>query len=193
MSRDRQIRQKRWYGALTALVLGCASAVLPFAQSASAATSSTPWPASPDWQSYGQAPPNAAVCPAAVVSTSGSVTGAANLVCGGSGGATLSETSGGATPTIVLDYGQGNVGGVPYFKVSAASGSPQLKAGLQPRVTQLPECRRWTGPRPGPRATPSRADTYTVNGPGHDHQPLLRAGRRAVRGDHPHLPRHGER
>src|SRR5450755_2499156 len=98
------------------------------ARHAAAASASTPWPSAPDWQSYVEAPSGSTVCPAAIVSTSGTVTGAQNLVCGGSGGAALTMTSGGATPAIVLDYGH-EVGGVPYFDVSAESGSPQLTAG----------------------------------------------------------------
>ena len=101
-----------------------------------AATDATPWPSSPDWQSYVETPSASTVCPTAIESTSGTVTGAQNLVCGGSGGATLTMTSGGATPTIVLDYGQ-EVGGLPYFGVSAESGSPVLRAGVQ-RGTELP-------------------------------------------------------
>jgi alpha-L-rhamnosidase len=73
---------------------------------AAAASSATPWPSSPNWQSYVETPGSANVCPTAIQSTSGTVSGAANLVCGGSGGATLTMTSGGTTPTIVLDYGK---------------------------------------------------------------------------------------
>ena len=162
MTLNRRNWQRRWYGLLTAVVLGCATTLVPSAQSASAAAS-TPWPSSPDWQSYGQAPTTSAVCPVAVVSTSGPVTGAANLLCGASGGATLTQTSGGSTPTIVLDYGK-NVGGIPYFTVSSASGSPKLKAGYA-------ESKRYLT-ADGGESTPwgegdsSRADTYTVAGAG---------------------------
>jgi alpha-L-rhamnosidase len=101
-----------------------------------AASSGTPWPASPGWQSYVETPSSANVCPTAIESTSGPVSGAQNLVCGGSGGATLTMTAGGATPTIVLDYGK-EAGGVPYFTVSSASGSPQLKAGYSEGLNYL--------------------------------------------------------
>jgi alpha-L-rhamnosidase len=155
-------RQRRWYGPITALVLGAAVTLVAPAQSASAATS-TPWPVAPDWQSYGQAPSSATACPVAVVSTSGSVTGATNLLCGGAGGATLTETSGGSTPVIILDYGK-DVGGLPLFTVTSASGSPQLKAGYA-------ESKRYLTANGGEdppwgEGDPSRSDTYTVGGAG---------------------------
>ena len=111
-----------------------AAAVVPTATAAAAST--TPWPSSPDWQSYVETPSSSTVCPVAIEATSGTVTGAQNLVCGGSGGATLTLTSGGATPTIVLDYGK-EVGGLPYFDVSAESGSPVLRAGYSEGLNYL--------------------------------------------------------
>ena len=166
MALDRRSQQRRWYGSISALVLGfglVAIGIPAIPGPASAATSVTPWPTAPDWHSYGQAPTNSAVCPVAVTSTSGSVTGAANLLCGGTGGATLTATSGGATPTIVLDYGK-DVGGVPYFTVTSASGSPQLKAGYA-------ESKRFLTANGGEdppwgEGDPARADSYTVTGAG---------------------------
>jgi alpha-L-rhamnosidase len=154
-------RQRRWSSSMVALVLGCATVVIPSASSA--VTAGPPWPTAPDWASYGQAPASATVCPVAVVSTSGPVSGAANLLCGGSGGATLTRSTGGETPTIVLDYGK-NVGGIPYFTVTAASGSPQLKAGYA-------ESKRFLTANGGEdppwgEGDPARADTYTVTGAG---------------------------
>lgn len=128
-----------------------------------AATAATPWPSAPDWQSYVRTPQSATLCPASVVSTSGSVSGAQNLVCGGSGTATLSLASGGATPSIVLDYGQ-DIGGVPYFDVRSESGSPTLQAGYsQSRGFLTP-----TGDAATPWAEgdPARHDTYPVSAPG---------------------------
>jgi alpha-L-rhamnosidase len=117
----------------------------------------------PDWQHYVQAPSSATVCPTAVTSTSGTVTGAQHLVCGGTGGATLTLAAGGPTPTIVLDYGK-EVGGLPYFDVSAATGSPTLKAGYS-------ESKRYLTPNgdggpPWAEGDPNRWDTYTVTAPG---------------------------
>ncbi|MFI5066584.1 MAG: alpha-L-rhamnosidase C-terminal domain-containing protein, partial [Streptosporangiales bacterium] len=128
-----------------------------------AAASATPWPAAPDWQSYVETPSSPDVCPQAIQSTSGAVSGAQNLVCGGSGGATLTMTSGGATPTIVLDYGH-EVGGVPYFDVSAESGSPTLEAGYSEGLNYLSAT--GDGATPWAEGDPSRADTYPVTGAG---------------------------
>jgi alpha-L-rhamnosidase len=128
-----------------------------------AAASGTPWPSAPDWQSYVETPASATICPTAIVTTSGTVTGAQNLVCGGSGAATLTMTSGGATPAIVLDYGR-EVGGVPYFDVSAESGSPQLTAGYSEGENYLSAT--GDGSTPWAEGDPSRADVYTVTGTG---------------------------
>ena len=98
-----------------------------------------------------------------VVSTSGNVSGAAGLTCGGSGGATLTMTSGGSEPSIVLDYGK-LVGGVPYFNVSSASGSPTLQAGY----AQSEQYVSATGDAaiPWAEGDSQRYDDYTVAGAG---------------------------
>jgi alpha-L-rhamnosidase len=146
--------------ALTVLACVAALIVAPFPQAASAAT---PWPAAPTWQDYGEAPASAAVCPSAITGTSGTVSGASNLLCGGSGGATLTMVAGGATPTIVLDYGR-EVGGLPYFTVTAASGSPQLKAGYSESAQYLTAS--GDGGVPWAEGDSARSDTYTVSGAG---------------------------
>ena len=133
------------------------------ASAGSAATSSTPWPSSPDWQAYDQAPAGTTVCPTAVTSTAGSVSGASNLLCGGSGGATLTRASGGAAPTIVLDYGK-DVGGVPFFDVTSATGSPTLQAGYAEGGQY--ESATGDGSTPWAEGDPSRYDDYTVTGAG---------------------------
>src|SRR6201994_2610028 len=133
------------------------------ASGAAAAGPGAPWPAKPDWQKYVETPKGTNVCPTAIESTAGSVSGAQGLVCGGPGGATLTLTAGGATPTIVLDYGK-EVGGVPYFTVTSASGSPQLKAGYSEGLNYLSA--DGDGATPWAEGDTSRADTYTVSGPG---------------------------
>jgi alpha-L-rhamnosidase len=130
---------------------------------AAAAGTGAPWPVKPDWTRYVETPKGPNVCPTAIESTSGTVSGAQSLVCGGSGGATLTMTAGGATPTIVLDYGK-EVGGVPYFTVSAASGTPQLKAGYSEGLNYLSA--DGDGATPWAEGDTSRADTYTVTGAG---------------------------
>jgi alpha-L-rhamnosidase len=170
---DRVPHRRRRYAAL---ILGCALALAasvlarpgPATAAASqpreaAAASTTPWPSSPDWQSNVETPASSNVCPAAIASTSGAVTGAQSLVCGGSGGATLTMTSGGGTPTIVLDYGQ-ETGGVPYFNVSAESGSPHLEAGYSEGSNYLSAT--GDGGTPWAEGDTSRADTYPVTGTG---------------------------
>ncbi|MHA6765477.1 hypothetical protein [Streptacidiphilus sp. PAMC 29251] len=145
----------------TVLVLLCALGSA--AQPAHAASSSTPWPASPPWQGYVEAPSAADVCPVAVQSSSGVVTGAQNLLCGGSGSATLTLTAGGATPTVVLDYGK-ETGGLPYFAVSAETGSPVLKAGYSEGLPYASA--NGDGAAPWAEGDPSRNDSYPVSGPG---------------------------
>ena len=164
--------------ALAAAALGRpapATAGTGTARQVAAASAVTPWPSAPDWQSYVEAPSGSNVCPAAIASTSGTVTGAQNLICGGSGGATLTMTSGGATPTIVLDYGK-EVGGVPYFNVSAESGSPQLEAGYSEGANYLSA--GGDGATPWGEGDPSRADTYTVTGAGTITNRFVQGGQR---------------
>ncbi len=83
------------------------------------------WPAHPDWQRFVMAPTAPDVHPVRIVSTAGSVSGAASLVETGVGRATLTMTPGGPSPVIIVDYGQ-DVGGVPYFVVQSESGTPLL-------------------------------------------------------------------
>lgn len=127
-----------------------------------AAADSLPWPANPDWQQYVEGPATPNVAPAAVASTSGNVTNAAALA-GGSGSAKLTMVSGGAAPVIILDYGK-DVGGYPYFTVTAQSGSPVLRAAYS-------EGKQFIGANgDGGHAfnagDKSRADSYTVRGAG---------------------------
>ena len=102
------------------------------------------WPAHPDWQRFVMAPAAPDVHPVRIVSTAGSVSGAATLVGSGVGRATLTMTPGGRSPVIVVDYGQ-DVGGIPYFVVQSESGAPMLHSayseGLQylgPQGDQTP-------------------------------------------------------
>jgi alpha-L-rhamnosidase len=144
---------------LLAGLLACLGA----APAASAASSGTPWPASPNWQAYDETPASAQVCPTAVYSTSGTVSGASTLLCGGSADATLTYVSGGTAPTIVYDYGK-EVGGVPYFYVSSASGSPTLQAGYSESSLYISPT--GDGTSPWAEGDPQRYDDYTVTGAG---------------------------
>jgi alpha-L-rhamnosidase len=144
--------------------LACVAAlVVGMPTSASAATAGTPWPTAPNWQSYVETPSTPTVCPTAVLRTSGTVSGAQNLVCGGSGGASLTLAAGGQTPTIVLDYGK-DVGGLPYFTVSSETGSPKLQAGYSESQQYLTAT--GDGGVPWAEGDTARSDTYTVTAPG---------------------------
>jgi len=167
VSPTRAARRRRglyFTGAAACAGLLAVFVAAPGASAATAAAASgTPWPASPNWQAYDESPTSSSVCPTAVTSTAGTVSGAANLLCTGSGGTTLTLTSGGTTPTIVLDYGK-NVGGVPYFDVSSASGSPDLRAGYSESSQYLSAT--GDGSTPWAEGDSSRYDDYTVSGAG---------------------------
>ncbi|MGA2830336.1 MAG: alpha-L-rhamnosidase C-terminal domain-containing protein, partial [Streptosporangiaceae bacterium] len=125
----------------------------------------TLWPANPDWQRYVEAPASRDVHPVSVVSTSGQVTGADALTHPGQGGsATLTRTAADTGSTdIVLDYGQ-DVGGLPEFTVTSATGSPTLLAGYSEAKQFLTA--NGDGGTPWGSGDPSRSDSYTVSGPG---------------------------
>ena len=145
------------------LLAGFLAAPATAAQAAAAAPATAPWPTAPSWQSLDETPSSSSVCPVAVVSTSGGVSGAGNLVCGGSGGATLTLVSGGATPTIVLDYGK-DVGGIPTFSVTSAGGSPTLQAGYS--ENEQYSGATGDGSVPWAEGDGKRYDDYTVSGAG---------------------------
>jgi alpha-L-rhamnosidase len=123
------------------------------------------WPANPDWQQYVETPASRDIHPVAVVSTSGDVSDAAALTHPGSGQvATLTRTAADTGSTdIVLDYGK-DIGGLPEFTVSSASGSPTLEAGYSEALEYLTPT--GDGGDPFGSGDPERYDTYTVTGPG---------------------------
>jgi alpha-L-rhamnosidase len=166
-ARTRRRRGSRGRRAAAAVCAGLLAGLFALpavpADAASLATAAAPWPSAPAWQSLDETPASASVCPVAVAGTSGGVTGANNLVCGGSGGATLTLASGGSTPTIVLDYGK-DVGGIPYFSVSAASGSPTLQAGYSENAQYVSAT--GDGSVPWAEGDGKRYDDYTVTGAG---------------------------
>jgi alpha-L-rhamnosidase len=150
-------RRYRWRSAIT--VTSCTAALILWPSSRPANAATTPWPTAPAWQANVETPSSSSICPVAVTSTTGTVTGAANLLCGGSGGATL--TSSGSA--ILLDYGK-DVGGIPWFTVTAQSGSPQLKAGYSESL-RYADVDGDSG-TPWGEGDTSRVDTYTVSGTG---------------------------
>ncbi|MEU9190515.1 alpha-L-rhamnosidase C-terminal domain-containing protein [Streptomyces sp. NPDC048484] len=136
-----------------------APALVPAEQAGGSRTPRVPG----DWREYVRTPKSSDVCPVSVVSTSGAVEGARNLLCGGSGGATLTYAEGGEAPTVLLDYGQ-EVGGLPYFTVSAASGSPTLKAAYSEGLRYMSPS--GDGSPPWADGDSSRTNSYQVSGPG---------------------------
>src|SRR3984885_9104108 len=154
--------RRRLIVAIAGLLAGLLACLGP-APAASAASSGTPWPASPSWQAYDETPTTAQVCPTTVYSTSGTVSGASSLLGGGSADATLTYVAGGTAPTIVYDYGK-EVGGVPYFYVSSESGSPTLQAGYS--ESSLSISPTGDGSTPWAEGDPKRYDDYTVTGAG---------------------------
>jgi alpha-L-rhamnosidase len=162
-----RLRGRRAPGASVTLGLAFVVALLaqPTALSAvaqAAPARSTTFSAA-DWRRYVETPSRPDVCPVAVVSTSGNVEGARNLLCGGSGAATLTFADGGATPTILLDYGQ-EVGGIPYFTVSAETGSPTLKAAYSEGQQYMSPS--GDGSAPWGDGDGARTDSYQVSAAG---------------------------
>lgn len=138
------------------------------------------WPTAPTWQDYNVVPTTATICSVRIVSSSGNVTNAAGLLCNGGGGTSLQASTSGARPRIVLDYGH-EVGGIPFFDVSSSAGSPQLKAGYGESARYLTDNGGDFAPVQafgnGERDT-SRADTYTIGGPGIIKNPATQGGER---------------
>ena len=122
------------------------------------------WPAHPDWQRFVMAPTAPDVHPVRIVSTAGSVSGAATLVGSGVGRATLTMTPGGRSPVIVVDYGQ-DVGGIPYFVVQSESGTPLLHSAYSEGLQYLGPQGDQTPPN-SPTGDPNRFDDLIVDSSG---------------------------
>jgi alpha-L-rhamnosidase len=146
-----------------------------------AGTSSAPrWPASVDWQRMVEAPTTPVVHPVGVVATSGMVSGATSLIGAGEGSATLTRTSHGRAPSVILDYGH-DVGGIPYVTVHSVSGTPFLQISYS-------EGRQWASSANGD-VTPSnsmagnldRVDAMAVAYPGTLSTGLIQGGERYER------------
>jgi alpha-L-rhamnosidase len=151
-----------------ASVLAAALLMTPAAAGAAVRTGGPlpSWPASPDWQQYVEAPGSANLTPVRVVSVSGTVTNPGAVVAGGRGDTTLTRSAGDTGPTdIVLDYGR-DIGGIPSFTVAAASGSPTMEAGYSEAAEFIAPGGDGGTPTIGANGDPSRADSYTVSGPG---------------------------
>lgn len=164
-----------WSVSLTATALAVATCT---AATATAAGLQAPqWPVHPNWQQYVTAPTTRDVRPTGVVRMSGEVAGAQNLVDPALGGvATLTMVTGGALPTIVLDYGK-DVGGVPYFVVRSESGLPVLRASYAEGL-QYVGVDGDDGGSKSPAGDPSRADDLAVTAPGTLSTGLIQGGER---------------
>jgi alpha-L-rhamnosidase len=153
-----------------AIIIGPAAA-------AGAASPAPQWPAQPDWQQFVMAPSMSDVHPTSIVSTSGDVIDPEALTAAAGGGAvTLAMATGGAQPTIVVDYGK-DIGGVPYFVVRSEKGSPVLQSSYS-------EGRQYIGPNgdSAPSNTAagdaSRVDSLAVTGPGRITKGQIQGGER---------------
>jgi len=122
------------------------------------------WPANPNWQRYVLGPSTAIARHVRIVSTSGQVENAAALLTPAKGNsAMLARTANDSSPTnVVLDYGI-DVGGLPTIDVTAASGSPQLRASYS---ESLPYLTLDGDHAPSHSADTHRYDEVTVNEPG---------------------------
>jgi len=146
------------------------------AATATTATAAT-WPAYPNWQQYVLAPATPDVTPVRVVSASGGVTNPGGLVDPSLGATTLTMSAGGPAPALLLDYGK-DIGGLPYFTVTAVSDTPVLQAGYS-------EAQQFAGPRgdhqilePHPGMDPARYDQYPVAAAGVISGKLVQGGQR---------------
>lgn len=139
------------------------------------AAEAVPWPTNPNWQQYVQAPSTPNVTPVAVVRTSGNVTNAGALAAGGSGTAKLTMSSGGPAAVILLDYGK-DVGGYPYFTVTARSGSPVLRAAYS-EARQFMSA-KGDGGGAFNAGDKSRVNNYTISGTGTINHRLIQGGQR---------------
>ncbi|WP_410608341.1 alpha-L-rhamnosidase C-terminal domain-containing protein [Amycolatopsis sp. lyj-109] len=170
---SRQSSRHRSAGLAVLAVVALTGAMSSGGQAAAA--DAAPWPANPGWQQYVQAPATPNVTPVAVVSTSGNVTNAAALVSGGTGSAKLTMASGGPAPKILLDYGK-DVGGFPYFAVTAASGNPVLRAAYSEGKQFMSA--KGDGGGAFNAGDKSRANSYTVRAAGTITHSLMQGGER---------------
>jgi alpha-L-rhamnosidase len=144
---------------LSAVATGAARPAAP----ATIVSQSPQWPTHPDWQRFVMAPTAPDIHPVRIVSTAGSVKGAATLVGSSVGRATLTLTPGGRSPVIVVDYGQ-DVSGIPYFVVQSESGTPLLHSAYSEGLQYLGPRGDQTSPN-SPTGDSNRFDDLIVDTP----------------------------
>ncbi len=149
---------------LVATLSSVATGVQAAAAPAAIASQAPRWPAHADWQRFVMAPSASTVHPVRIVSTAGSVSGAATLVGAGVGRVTLTMTPGGRSPVIVVDYGQ-DVSGMPYFVVQSESGTPLLHSAYSEGLQYLGPQGDQTPPN-SPTGDPNRFDDLIVGSSG---------------------------
>jgi alpha-L-rhamnosidase len=183
------MRTHRHLGTRLLFSLLTASAMTATAMAQATATAATTTShGGPGWQSYVEGPPGTDVRPVSVVSVSGDVTGASHLLGGSHPGGTTTLTMqlGGPQPVILLDYGK-DVGGLPYFDVTAASGGlvkPDLHVSYSEAEQYASQPAGDTNPAtffPRPGEDPHRYDDYTVGGAGVIHATLIQGAERFER------------
>ena len=163
-------RRRRLALAVGATAVAAAMLVVPVSAGAATRASAAPalpaWPASPHWEQYVEAPATLNLAPVSVVSVGGTVANPGGIVAGGHGDTTLTRSATDTGPTdIVLDYGR-DIGGIPSFTVAAAAGSPTMEAGYSEAQQYIAADGDGGAPALGADGDPSRADSYTVSGPG---------------------------
>lgn len=172
--------------AVLSVVLGLAAVASAAAPGKSAGRDrggSARFPGAP-WSRYVEGPPTLNVRPVAIVGMNGDIRDAEALCDRRHGSTTLTRTSADTGPTdIVLDYGK-DVGGLPYFTVSAATGSPDLHVSYREGGQYADQPNGDTNPTTGiprPGEDPHRYDEYTVAGPGVISASLIQGGERYER------------
>ncbi|HEV3355390.1 MAG TPA: alpha-L-rhamnosidase C-terminal domain-containing protein [Pseudonocardiaceae bacterium] len=165
---------------LRALSIGVAivsaSAMLALPANASSGSGFDVGPANPNWQRYVESSSAQLDYPVRVVSTAGSVTNPnALLHNGSSAGTTLTATSGGTAPSIVLAYGK-DIGGVPEFGVTAETGTPTMTAGYAEALRFLTP--NGDGGRPFESGDSARGDSYAISATGLLSNKFIQGGER---------------
>jgi hypothetical protein len=145
------------------LALGAVSPIGLAAQTASPVFTKA-WPDDSNWRRYVVSPVTPIAHPVRIVSTAGQIKNASALLAPEKrDSATLTRSAGETGPTnIVLDYGI-DVGGLPTWDVTAASGSPKLQASYSESLDYL----TLDGDKGASHsADPHRHDAFIITKPG---------------------------
>jgi alpha-L-rhamnosidase len=173
--------RRRWIWCLFCLVALALAGVVAYLSTVGATPTVGPeWPANPSWEAYVPAPLSSNVRPVAVLDVTHGVSGAHTLVNGsGAGAVTLTDRPGSSSPSLTVDYGK-DVGGVPFFIVRSASGSPTLQATYSEGLQYLGPSGD-DSPSLSGAGDPSRVDDLILAYPGRMTTGLIQGGERYER------------